>query len=160
MEKETEVLSRLGTDCAYGIARMGDDKTNPDRISYLARALAGSLGERVAAKTIVLKSFVIFRNNQAALRASNPYALPFRSLECTATSSQPGGYDSKENPLRTNAVVIDLAAAFERKELHARIVITAAGTPVEFGGSPEIWEKAVDAALVDIVAQLVDQIEA
>jgi hypothetical protein len=164
IERDSEILSLFVTSCAYGIAQMGDDKTIPDRTTYLKQALGGSLGDRLTRKAVTLKSFAIYRNNQASLRNGNPAkaglltAAITNSIECYAKKEQRGGYDPGENPDGTNAVVIDLVVSVGAKDFRARVVEPAPGTASDFPGTPDLWERAVDLAMKKVVDRLVSQI--
>jgi len=161
-EKESEILSSIATSCSYGIARMGDDKTNPDRISYLAAVLSKEKGRVLSDKTITLNHFVIYRNNQIMIRGGLPTGGFTNALlndaGCYAKKDQPGGYDLEENPDGINAVVIEISLSIDGKKVNSRTVRPAPGTASHFPGTPEVWatevSEAVDSAVMDIVKQL------
>jgi hypothetical protein len=164
-EKTTEILSLSVTNAAYGITRLGDAATAPDRIAYLRSSLGALAGDRVGASPVQVKSFTIHENMQVALRAGNPgqagllakYMLDH--LQTHGTRAQPGGYDVSENPKGYSVIVIDVRVAIGGKPYTARVVKAPEGSPMPESTSP-VREKTVAAAMRETVAQLAARINA
>ena len=163
-EKSSEVLSSIATSSSYGIVRMGDDRTVPDRMSYVRAILNATkrgTDQRPPGRTVTVTSFTIHRNLQAMLRGGLPtpglVGAALRAAEGHAGKDHPGGYDVAENPEGTNAVVVVLTVVVDGKPFASRVVKQAHDTEVTYASTPEIWEKvvadAIDAAIRDIVLQ-------
>jgi len=73
-EKRAEILSLMVTSDNYGIFRIGDGQLTPDRISFLSNALNEQAVEQFSGKTITLKHFEIFNNQQKALKKTAGYS--------------------------------------------------------------------------------------
>ncbi|HJW33494.1 MAG TPA: hypothetical protein VJ505_09050 [Holophagaceae bacterium] len=159
-ERQSEILSLMVTNPAYGIARMGDDRTVPDRMAYLKAFLGNEVGAKLEGKTVLVKSFAIHRNNQGRMRGTNPSksglltAAISNALEEKAAPTQPGGFTEAENPDGFNVAVIDLLVTVDGKDYRARVVKPAPGTVVRFNGDVEIWDKVVASAMEEVVVQL------
>jgi hypothetical protein len=163
-EKSSEVLSLIATSTSYGIARMGDDRTVPDRMSYLRAMLnATKRGPHQGSpgRTVTVTNFTIHRNLQEKLRGGLPtpglVGAALKASESHAGKHQPGGYDLVENPAGINVVVVFLRVIVDGKAFGVRVLRQAPDTEVRFAATPEIWEKAVaeaiDAAIRDIILQ-------
>lgn len=163
-EKTSEMLSLIITNEAYGIARMGDEGTNPDRITYLKQALAGLAGKKIAGKTVIVNSFTIHKNNQSRMRTSvnSTQGLlvmaVLQSMEKRAEQMQPGWFDPTENPGGGNVAVFMARVTIDGKEYRARVVKQAPGTTIHFHGSPEVWEKVIAAGMRETAARLAEAI--
>lgn len=70
-QKRAEVMSGNITDCWYGVYRLGDEQTEPGRLSYLMSALDSRLGREFAGKTVQIDTFEVFNNWQSVLRPSS-----------------------------------------------------------------------------------------
>ncbi len=163
-EKTSEFLSLMITDASYGIARVGDEATNPDRITYLKQALAGLAGEKIAGKTVVVKSFTIHKNNQKRMRGSvasmqgGVIVSVIQSMEKRAERMHPGWFDPSENPGDGNVAVFVVHVNIDGKDYTSRVVKEAPGTTIQFNGSPEVWEKVIAAGMRDTATRLADAI--
>ncbi len=141
---------------------MGDDRTVPDRISYLRASLnAAKRGTPPGppGRTVTVTSFTIHRNLQEMTRGSmvtpGLIGAALVASEDHAGKDQPGGYDLTENPEGINVVVVGLTVIVDGKAFASRVVKQAPGTEVRLAATPEIWEKvvadAIDAAIRDII---------
>lgn len=70
-EKEGEIMSLVITSDQYGIYRLGDDQVIPDRVKYVSELFASKANARFNGKTVSIKKFEIFNNQQNALRGSS-----------------------------------------------------------------------------------------
>lgn len=70
-QKRSEVMSMSITDCWYGVYRLGDEQTEPGRLSYLAKSLDSRMGDELAGKTVRIDTFEVFNNWQSVLRPSS-----------------------------------------------------------------------------------------
>lgn len=126
-EKQDETLSFSITNCAYGIYRIGDDDTSPERISYLKNTLQQHRAKALNNHTIYVKKFIIHKNLQSHLRKSNPYkkgliAEIINSSQCFATANEAGGFSLKENPNGLPAAIIEITLQISGRTKHYRIV--------------------------------------
>ncbi|TAP34404.1 hypothetical protein EYR97_12675 [Alteromonas sp. KUL42] len=102
-QKETEMLSYLITSCDYGIQRLGDEWTTPDKVEFL-KSHIGRLFPN--AKSLVIDNFVIYNNMQYQLREGNIYRGPIWSLvECNESTDKFTMYTPEENPERFNMLI-------------------------------------------------------
>lgn len=165
IQKSSELLSLMITNEAYGIARMGDESTSPERITFLRDMLKSLVGEKIGNRPVIVKTFTIHRNTQAKMRNSNvakqaPLTkLITDNLETRAGLRQPGGYELSENPSAENVAVIDVVVEIGNKDYSARVVRPAPGTAVRFNTEAEIWGKVIDAALHEAVSALATEIK-
>lgn len=68
IEKKGEALSTWVGNKNYGIFRLGDDQLIPDRLQFLTDKLTNGTNSLLSGKTIIIKHFEIFNNQQKALR--------------------------------------------------------------------------------------------
>ena len=155
-EKEDETLSFSITNCAYGIYRIGDDDTTPERISYLKNTLQQHRAAALKGHTIVIKKFTIHKNLQSHLRKANPYQqglIPgiINSFQCFAKANEPGGFSIKENPSGSPAAIIEVTLQISGRTKHYRIVhagsIDVGLWSVNDNLVPEAMEKTMAAIL-------------
>lgn len=69
-EKEGEIMSLVITSDQYGIYRLGDDQVIPDRVKYVSELFAAKAADKFSGKTVSIKKFEIFNNQQSALRGN------------------------------------------------------------------------------------------
>jgi hypothetical protein len=160
-EKSSEVLSHVATNCLYGIARLGDDRTVPDRMSYLRAALNNMKHSTGPARTATVTMFAIHRNHQAETRGGLPrqgaIGGALHSLECFASKEYPGGYDAPENPTGGNVAIVVLSMNIAGKTFTSRIVKPAPGTGQIWWAARERWEKVIAAAIDEAIRDIVSQ---
>ena len=102
-QKETEMLSYLITNCKYGIQRLGDEWTVPDKVEYLKSEISERLPE---SKILKITNFVFYNNMQYQLREGNIYRGPIWSLvECDENNDRFTLYTPEENPERLNILI-------------------------------------------------------
>lgn len=70
-QKRSEVMSTSITDCWYGVYRLGDEQTEPPRLSYFAKSLDSLMGGELAGKTVRIDTLEVFNNWQSVLRPSS-----------------------------------------------------------------------------------------
>ncbi len=67
-EKKAEILSVNILNDNYGIFRIGDNETVPDRIQYLTNQLGNKANSQLSGKQVVVKHFEIHNNLQKILK--------------------------------------------------------------------------------------------
>ncbi|MBQ0712859.1 MAG: hypothetical protein KBT53_07860 [Porticoccus sp.] len=67
-EKTTENFSMLSTSCAFGIKRLGDDTTKPDRVTLLRHRVYEEFVAKQLPGKLEINSFVIYHNIQRLAR--------------------------------------------------------------------------------------------
>ena len=117
-QKETEMLSYLITSCDYGIQRLGDEWTTPDKVKFL-KAHIGRLFPN--AKNLVIDNFVVYNNMQYQLREGNIYRGPIWSLvECNESTDKFTMYTPEENPERLNMLIGTFEGSIDDKNYSVR----------------------------------------
>ncbi|MBT1062583.1 hypothetical protein KJY73_03305 [Bowmanella sp. Y26] len=102
-QKETEMLSYLITSCKYGIQRLGDEWTVPNKIEFLKAEISKTLPN---ARQLKISNFVFYNNMQYQLREGNIYRGPIWSLiECDENTDRFTQYTPEENPERFNILI-------------------------------------------------------
>lgn len=163
-QAESAILSSVITNCAYGIARLGDQNVKPDRLRYLANRLAAEKGAVLSGKQVVVEAFSIYRNNQLKLRggvmpnASGVAIAGLRGVECFADATYEGGYDLTENPAGENVAVVSLVVSIDGRVVRSRAVVTASGTPGQFPAAHDVWSRVIKEAVSQAVSGLVVKI--
>lgn len=164
-QKRTELLSSVITACSYGIARLGDDQTQPDRLAYLGQRLSATRGDALAGKRIELREFSVYRNNQVKLRggvmpnAEGVVIAVLRASECFGDMNTEGGYAVAENPGGENLAIVNIEIVVDGKPLRARAVEQARGTPAQFPAGHDVWSVAIATAVDRAVDQLAGQLD-
>jgi len=151
-EKDSEILSISVTNCAYGIYRIGDTDTTPDRITYLKNELQQHRSKSLKGLKVKVKGFTIHKNLQMHLRQANIFrGLLTSSFECNAKENEPGGFSSKENPASLPAAVIEIELEIAGRSKNYRIVhfdrieqglVSTSDTLI-----PTAMDKAIEAVL-------------
>jgi hypothetical protein len=163
-QKQSEILSSVITACVYGIARLGDKNTEPDRVSYLSQRLLAAKGRSLADKTIVLKDFSVYRNNQVKLRggvmpnATGITIAALRVAECFGDKKHEGGYDVAENPTGENIAIVNIEIAIAGRTIKSRAVEPAHDTPARFPAAHDIWSLAIEKAINRAIDRTIEQI--
>lgn len=152
-QKETEMLSYIVTNCDYGIQRLGDEWTTPDKLAYL-KAEVGRLYPN--AKRLDVNNFVVYNNMQYQLREGNIYRGPvWALLECNEATDRFTLYTPEENPQRYDMLIGTFEGTIDGKAYTAR----AAEFPVCPDGMAECdglaaRGNAIKKILQNIVAQI------
>lgn len=119
-QRTTEMLSYLVTSCSYGIQRLGDEWSSPEKVQYLSSVIGSELP---AAKELVITDFVTYMNMQHMLREGNIYRGPlFASMECDENTDQFTNYTFEENPQRMSIIIGTLKGTLDGKAFSERVI--------------------------------------
>ncbi|WP_406666455.1 hypothetical protein [Gallaecimonas sp. GXIMD1310] len=117
-QKETEMLSYLITNCDYGIQRLGDEWTTPNKIEFFKSKISNKFPE---AQNLVINTFVIYNNMQYQLREGNIYRGPIWSaLECNEPTDRFTMYTPEENPERKNIIIGTFEGSIDGRKYSVR----------------------------------------
>lgn len=89
--------------CMWGVYRIGDSQTQPNRISLLISVMEQQLGQQLAGKDILLKRFEIYNNAQSTL-APDRLKLPYPPTSKSMPSSGAATPAALGVPLPTSGV--------------------------------------------------------
>jgi len=125
--RDSEKLSLSVTNCAYGITRIGDEDTKPDRIIYLKNTLQKHRSAALSNHAVYVKKFTIHKNLQTHYRRSNVFGGGLvggllGSTECFAQENEPGGFGVDENPSSFPAVIIEITLDIGGRSQEYRVV--------------------------------------
>jgi hypothetical protein len=138
VEKRTETLSFWTTSCDYGIARMGDDASEPPRLEILRQDIEKALGEKVANASMTVTHYTMYLNAGRQLRELNPYGHSLIGAIMTPTCSKEetkvGWYEASEIQNFNAPMIVEITAQFLGKEYSVRTVRSSDGTIVAPGG--------------------------
>jgi len=155
IEKDNEILSISTTNCAYGIYRIGDNNTTPDRISYLKNKLQHHRSISLKNQTIKIKKFTIHKNLQNHLRNSNIYRnILVSSFECDAKTDEPGGFSLMENPAKLPAAVIEVTLEIAGRSKTYRAVHAGYIEQGLVTTTDDLIPTAMDKVITDIINSL------
>jgi len=163
-KQESELLSSVITNCAYGIARLGDKNVIPDRVQYLSSLLHKKKADVLSGKKVSIEEFSIYRNNQVKLRggvmpnATGAVIATLRDIQCFADKSYEGGYDISENPSGENVVVVNIVINVDGRKIKSRAVVQAPNTPAHFPAAHDVWSRVIEHSIKKAVASLSAQI--
>ena len=116
--KKTEMLSYIATNCQYGIQRLGDEWTTPNRITYTESVIKE---KKPDVKEIKVIEFVTFLNVQRALRNSNIYrGEVFKLMECNENTDRLTHYTPQENPTGKSVVIGTISVIIDGREFSER----------------------------------------
>jgi hypothetical protein len=152
-QKETEMLSYIITNCDYGIQRLGDEWTIPNKVEFLKSQISKNFPET---QDLVIDTFVIYNNMQYQLREGNIYRGPIWSaFECNEATDRFTMYTPEENPERQNMLIGTFEGSIDGKQYSAR----AAEIPTCPQGMDECnGLVARDNAIKKILESIVSQI--
>jgi hypothetical protein len=92
----TEFLSLMVTNCDYGIRRLGDEFSTPNKAVYLKNMVAS---QYPSVKSIEVNDFVTYVNMQHSLREGNIFRGPAMEIfECNENTDKFTRYTLEENP--------------------------------------------------------------
>ena len=153
-EIKTEMLSYLVTSCNYGIQRLGDEWSEPNKIDYLANKIKNQIPE---AKKLTIEHFVTYLNMQYSLREGNVFRNGdiWQHFECDERTDRFVSYTQEENPQRLNIVIGTLEGSIDGKHFSERVS--------EFPTCPNSAEKCTGwdswgEAVKNIVLKLTDKV--
>ena len=117
-QKETEMLSYMITNCDYGIQRLGDEWTTPNKVEFLKFKISEMFPE---VQSLVIDNFVIYNNMQYQLREGNIYRGPIWSaFECDEATDKFTMYTPEENPKRLNMLIGTFEGSIDGKQYSVR----------------------------------------
>lgn len=150
--KTQEMLSYSVSNCDYGTTRVGDEGTNPNRVTYLKNSLQDKLGEVLVEKNIRLTKFIVHDNQRVWMQNSNIFGKGLigdmlMSGGCD-DPKLPGRYSVNENPDHEPAIVVEIELTVDRKIYKSR--------SVKHPGQDDIvLENRAPKAIDDAIAKLV-----
>lgn len=134
IEKKSEFLSLLITQCDYGIRRIGDEVTRPSRIELLQSDLSQALGQGIHGKSLRLTHYTIFLNMGATLRR-NTYGtnsglvtsiMEGMGSRCSREQTSGGWYASSELTAPYSPIIIEISVLVDGVEKSIRMVYSPA----------------------------------
>lgn len=128
-ERESEILSLLVSSCDYGIRRLGDDITVPDKIELLKTDLVNQL-DLIDKQTIYIKHYTVYFNKSRALHGSMskistgmiPDILNSMGSECPEEKTTAGWYSGTDVTTPYSPIIIDMDVVFNRRKYLVRSV--------------------------------------
>jgi hypothetical protein len=131
-EKKKGMGSLSITNCNYGVSRVADDLTAPDRMTLLRNDLAMALGAQLEGKPIVVKHYGLYVNNAVGLRGLvyKPYtgAIPGVmegiGASCPPEKMDGGWYGPEELTTPYSPVIAELAVEVDGKPYAVRAVVS------------------------------------
>jgi len=171
-DKQTYRGSLNIMNCNYGVYRVGDDVSRPSRMQLLRSDLAAALGSELDGRSIVVKHYGIYVNNQLALRSSAAATtagatgngivlevLKGMAAECPPDKMNGGWYGDDEKTTEFSPFVAELTVAIDGRELAVRKVISSPKGNVRLRPSDEIFVSMLFDAMRGVTAELVEQLQ-
>ena len=152
-QSETEMLSYSITSCEYGIQRLGDEWTQPNKVDYFSGKIKEQLPNK---KELIVNDFVTYFNMQYLLREGNIYRGPiWEFVECNENTDKFVSYTPEENPLKYNIIIGTLSGSLDGISFSERVT----SFPVCPNGIEECsgWDAQAN-SVKEIVMQLVDKV--
>lgn len=132
IEKEREMLSYSITNCNYGIIRMGDADTTPDKINILKHDLNELASNALKGKTVVVENYTIYSNGAVALRgmmnnmtggsSQGLIAKGMINIGCKKEEVKGGWYDPSEVTTNQSPLIVDLTLTVDGRKYTTHIV--------------------------------------
>ncbi len=164
-EKETEWKSLSITSCNYGIRQIGDNLMVPDRLTILRNDLHKTLGKKLSGKTVSVKKYSIYFNEQNALRgrvysqykgAVADFMSTFGS-GCKREEVAGGWFEPADVTTPFSPIIIEITVAIDGKKYSVRNVYSPEKEIEPAFGNPESAAAlfaAVQKATNQIVASI------
>ena len=155
-QAKTEMLSYLSTSCNYGIQRLGDELTVPNKVEFLKYQLSKQFPE---AKSLVIDNFVIYNNMQYQLREGNIFRGEIWSLiECDKNTDRFTMYTPEENPLRQVILIGTFEGSIDGTQYIARSTeIPRCPKGAEKCDASVARDDAIKKILDDIIVQIANE---
>ena len=167
-EKQTYRGSLNIMNCNYGVYRVGDLMSQPGRVTLLRSDLAAALGSLLDGRTVVVKHYGIYVNNQLSLRSSAAAAtagatgngvvldvLKGMTAECPPEKMNGGWYGDGEKTTEFSPVVAELTVEVDGRELAVRKVVSSPKGNVRLRASDETFVTMLFDAMRGVTAELV-----
>jgi len=148
IQKTSEIMSLLITNCWYGIYRLGDDQIVPSRLVILSRALEDSLGPKLQGKKVIINRFEIFNNMQSLLRTASSSSIAGAIVVSRACTD---AFALESNPSNASAVIVIVDIDIDGKKIKDKIVQTEPEVTAWKNDIPERVKRAVHGAVRKVV---------
>ncbi|GHD64497.1 hypothetical protein [Jeongeupia chitinilytica] len=145
VEKTNEMLSYLITSCDYGITRIGDSRTDPDKVAVLKSDLQALAGDRLEGRHLKLQSYTVHLNNAVMLKQqvgsfSGAYAgllgsglfMAMTEIGCSKDQVSGGWYTADEVSNAWPPVIAEATLSVDGASYRSRVVATAANNTETF----------------------------
>ena len=126
--KESEWLSLMITSCEYGIRRIGDTDSVPNKMEILERDLAEFAPDLLAGKSIQINHYTLHLNRALALRGQmnsmygGVIAKSMINVGCKKDEVSAGWYEATDVSNVNSPIIVDLAANVDSKPVKLHFV--------------------------------------
>lgn len=144
-EREAKIMSLLITSCNYGVRRVGDKNSVPDRVTLLSDDLNTAMGQQLAGKSVVLNRYGVYFNHAQVLRngaaKANPGlivdALKNVGSRCKREEMEAGWYEPDDVTTPYSPFIVEVTLTVDGKTYEVRSVYSPDKEVIPGWGDPD-----------------------